>query len=44
MEDKQLTLRIPQEIHEALELISKDFGICLNQLIILALLFRYDCI
>lgn len=44
MDRVKLTLRIPEEIYEALEKISADFGIGLNQLIIIALLFRYNCI
>lgn len=35
MEDKQLTLRIPQEIHEALKKEAKEKNTSINKLILL---------
>lgn len=44
MDKVQMTLRIPEEIYEALEKMNIELGIGITQLIIIALLFRYDCI
>lgn len=44
MNKTQITLRIPCEVYEALEKMSDIFGLGITQLIIIALLFRYDCI
>ena len=44
MTKTQITLRIPREVYEALERMSIKLGLGITQLIIIALLFRYDCI
>lgn len=42
MNTKQLTLRIPENVYGALREKSEYLGIGLNNLIIIALWFRYD--
>lgn len=44
MNKTQITLRIPREVYEALERMSIKLGLGITQLIIIALLFRYDCV
>lgn len=44
MTKTQITLRIPREVYKALERMSIKLGLGITQLIIIALLFRYDCI
>ena len=40
MDDKQITLRMPKELHEALKKMSDETGITVSNLVVFAILHR----